>query len=305
MPTTLHVRRMHLSQVLRTRLRQHVNSLIFPLRSDPIRAKMLEGIQVRESRRDLLRIGLLIAAGSVAIKPGAPFRVGSLPVPELIPERPGADSGATLSGGNGTPGSLGEKIGNEAEHIVYTLRHTHYQHNEVIDVAAGTYDVDCSGFVSFVLQQVAPEHLHLIPKENGWAIPRAFKYEEFFRSLAGHAEKGWRGIEDLSQVRRGDIVAWSIPNNLGKEEDTGHVFVVATTPAKVGEGLLAVRACDSSTVPHYEDSRMQNGGTFHTGVGTGTIHFKIDGAGKPQSFQFGPGDAFHEVPIAMGRAIAT
>jgi len=268
----------------------------------PLEPPALDGIPVRQSRREFLRIGLALATGVLAIESEAPIRAGNLPAARLATPRPGAESRAAMPGGSGEAGSLGERVGNEAEQIVRTLRHTHYQHQQHIDVATGTYDVDCSGFVSFVLQQVAPEHLHLIPKESGWEIPRAFKYEEFFSSLSSRAEHGWRAIADLSQVRRGDIVAWSLPSHLGKEEDTGHVFVVAATPTEPEAGLLAVRACDSSTVRHHHDSRAQNDGAFHTGVGIGTIHFKVDGAGKPLSFQFGPSDRFHRVPIAIGRA---
>lgn len=264
------------------RLRQQVNGPPVPLQNDPTGATNSEGVQVRESRRQFLRIGLAIAGGLLL--------------------KPGADPCAAVLGASGEADSLGEPIGTEAEHIVHSLKHTHYQHNEEIHPSTGTYDCDCSGFVSYVLKRVAPEHLQVIPKESGWAIPRAFKYEEFFRSLAGHPEKGWRAIAVLPEVRRGDIMAWALPQNLGKDEDTGHVFVVAAPPTKLEEGLFAVRVCDSSTVRHYDDSRAKGGEPFQTGVGIGTIHFKVDGGGKPQSFQFGKGDAFHSAPIAMGRA---
>lgn len=266
----------------------------------PIGATPSDGIQVRESRRQFFRLGLAIASG-ILLRPSAPVQCGSLPMTPRVSPCPGVERCTANAAGTREAGALGERIGTEAEHIVHTLHHTHYQHNELVDPATGTYDVDCSGFVGYVLKRIAPQQFGAIPKENGWAIPRAFKYEEFFRSISGHAENGWRAVSELSQVRRGDIVAWAIPLNLGKDEDTGHVFVVAAAPAKLEEGLLAVRVCDSSTVPHYDDSRGQ-GGAFHTGVGTGTIHLKIDASGKPLSFQFGPGDKFHAVPIAMGRA---
>jgi hypothetical protein len=64
--------------------------------------------------------------------------------------------------------------------------------------------------------------------------------------------------------------------------------------------IVAVPAYDSSIVKHYEDSRVHDG-TFHDGVGKGTIHFRVDATGKPIAFQFGQGDHFHEDPIAIGR----
>ena len=270
-------------------------------RTFPFKSPTLDRMHVRQSRREFLGFGLAVATAGLAIEPGAPIRASNLPASHTLMPRPGAQFHATMLGGSSEDGSVGERVGHEAEHIVHTLRHTHYQHKEYINVDTGTYDVDCSGFVSFVLQQVAPEHLQVIPKESGWEIPRAFKYEEFFSSLSSHPERGWSPIQDLSQVRRGDIVAWSLPDHLGKEGDTGHVFVVAAAPAKLEADLLAVRACDSSTLRHYHDSRRRDDGTFQTGVGAGTIHFKVDVAGKPLSFQFGPGDKFHSVPIAIGR----
>ncbi len=255
------------------------------------------------TRRDFLGKALAVVAGGLGISPTVLGQASSLHVTHMFPTRPMANPGGAFSGAGGDDSPLGEKIGTEAEHIVHTLHNTHYQHDEQVDIATGTYDVDCSGFVSLVLKQAAPEHLQVIPKESGWAIPRAFKYEEFFHSLSSHPEKGWHAVQEISQVRRGDIMAWAIPQNLGKDEDTGHVFVVAAAPEKLEVGLFAVRVCDSSTVPHYDDSRVEAGGKFNTGVGTGTIHIKADNSGKPLSFQFGKGDQFHPVPIAMGRAV--
>jgi hypothetical protein len=283
MSMQLHRMLMYLARSRRTQISPQINSLSSEPPSDGSLVLPTQGIRASGSRRQFLRIGLAIAGGILL--------------------KPSAGHCAAILGEGGETGSHGEKICGEAEHIVHTLKHTHYQHHEEINPSTGTYDCDCSGFVSYVLKRVAPEQLQVIPKESSWAIPRAFKYEEFFSSLPGHAEKGWRKIRVISEVRRGDVMAWALPQNLGKDEDTGHVFVVAETPAKVEEGVFAVRVCDSSTVRHYDDSRAKSGEPFHTGVGTGTIHVKVDGAGKPQRFQFGKGDAFHTAPIAMGRAV--
>ena len=69
-----------------------------------------------------------------------------------------------------------EKVGERAECVVEDVEHTNYQHKSYIDEATGTYDVDCNGFVAYVLQGVAPEHYHEIPKESDQDRPRAYKY---------------------------------------------------------------------------------------------------------------------------------
>jgi hypothetical protein len=197
-------------------------------------------------------------------------------------------------------GSLPDHVGHEAERIIENARHTKYQHKAYIDEATGTYDVDCSDYVSYVLERVAKRHLDLIPKEDWWPVPRAYKYYDYFHALPADTTGGWHQIQQLAHARRGDIIAWALPGGPQKDRDTGHVSIVADTPSTLSEQLVAVPAYDSSTVKHYEDSRVRDG-MFHDGVGRGTIHFRVDATGNPTAFQFGPGDHFHEDPMAIGR----
>jgi hypothetical protein len=197
--------------------------------------------------------------------------------------------------------SLRDRVGQEAERIIANARHTKYQHKAYIDEATGTYDVDCSDYVSYVLERMAKRHLDLIPKENWWPVPRAYKYYEYFHSLPSDAPGGWHQIQQLQHAQRGDIIAWKLPGGPQKDRDTGHVFIVADAPSILNGQHVSVPAYDSSTVKHYNDSRVQSDGIFHDGVGKGTIHFSIDATGRPTAFQFGPGDQFHEDPIAIGR----
>jgi hypothetical protein len=63
-------------------------------------------------------------------------------------------------------------------------------------------------------------------------------------------------------------------------------------------GLFSVRVYDSAQVPHYDDTRADGQG----GVGTGFINLKVDGAGSPAEFQFGPSEPIWvTAPIAIGR----
>jgi hypothetical protein len=169
----------------------------------------------------------------------------------------------------------------------------------VANPATGTYDCDCSEFVGYILEQIAPANYALIPKEEHQLRPRAFRYYEYFHSLPDDAP-GWHPIRKITSVRPGDIIAWRVPD-IEKDEDTGHVMIVAAKPEPRGPGLVTVRVYDSSVLPHVDDTRGDNKGDYRSGVGEGGIVFRVDSDGRPIAFQFRPPDHFHEEPIAIGR----
>ena len=65
----------------------------------------------------------------------------------------------------------GQQVADEALNVENDVVHTTYSHKNSIDVETGTYDVDCNGFVGFVLQEAAPEHLDQIKPESGHTLP--------------------------------------------------------------------------------------------------------------------------------------
>ena len=200
-----------------------------------------------------------------------------------------------MNGVDSTPLRL--QVAGEAFRIIKNARHTNYQHNIFIDEAAGTYDVDCSGFVSYILGRVAPAHLNLIPFGVSDSRLLAQDYYTFFSLLPKETTDGWRQILYLRDVRRGDLIAWPLPP---PNPDTGHVFVVAADSVAVDASTLAVMAYDASDIPHYDDSRGP-GKQFQTGVGSGTFHLQINPAGAPVAFQFDAGDPMVPDSIAIGR----
>jgi hypothetical protein len=60
----------------------------------------------------------------------------------------------------------------------------------------------------------------------------------------------------------------------------------------------------SAAKPHFGGTRETGQGQFPTGVGSGEINFKVDGAGRPTEYQFPPPTTadFDCVQIAVGRA---
>ena len=61
-----------------------------------------------------------------------------------------------------TASALAPKLAELAAHIVGSLTETHYTHTIHIDAPAGVFDVDCSGFVSYLLEQVADRHYQMV-----------------------------------------------------------------------------------------------------------------------------------------------
>jgi hypothetical protein len=192
---------------------------------------------------------------------------------------------------------LRQQVAGEAIRILENTQQTRYQHDIYIDEATGTYYVDCSGLVSYILGRVAPNHLNLIPMLSGETRLLAQDYFNFFSSLPNETENGWRQILYLRDARPGDMIAWALPP---PNEDTGHVFVVAADPIALDATTMAVMANDASDILHYDDSRGPDE-EFQTGVGSGTFHLQINSDGTPVAFQFGPGDPVVPDSIAIGR----
>src|ERR1700752_439054 len=98
------------------------------------------------------------------------------------------------------------QVADEALWIIEHTRHTAYKHDIYIDQATGTYDVDCSGFVSYILGHVALNHLNLIHPSGSQTRLLAHDYCNFFSSLPNETRDGWRQIRYLRDARRGDLV---------------------------------------------------------------------------------------------------
>ena len=197
--------------------------------------------------------------------------------------------------------SLALKLASAVLNVVDSALETHYDHDPFVDVSTGTYDVDCSGFITYLLGIVAKRHLDEIPIESGESRLLAHDYYNFFSSLASRTAAGWLPVSILADAQRGDLVAWLLTKTTMPGEDTGHVFVVAGTPTPGPDSSLAVAVYDSSDVHHDDDSRGPGPGQFATGVGSGVIHFKTNAAGQPTEFQFSSKDRFTAAPIAIGR----
>jgi CHAP domain len=192
--------------------------------------------------------------------------------------------------------SLALMLADEAADVLTNVKETRYVHTIFVDADAGIYDVDCSGFASWLLQQIASNHLQQIPVDASANRQLAHNYYEFFASRSNDAEQGWQQIPGLSNARKGDLVAWKLADT-PHGGDTGHVFLVHATPVANPDGTFRIHVIDASDVKHFDDSR----GAGITGVGSGFIHFQVDGDGKPTAFQFNANETPVAAPIAICR----
>jgi hypothetical protein len=191
----------------------------------------------------------------------------------------------------------GETLAHAAEELISKVKETHYRHETEIDTATGVYNLDCSGFVDFLLKEFAPRQFAELPVEPGHTRPRAAIYYELIHGLTEHPLPGWVPVQELADAQPGDIIAWEL--SAPAPSDSGHVAIVAETPLQVAPDLYQVTVYDSSRIRHDNDTRAK--GT--SGVGRGTITIRIDPSGKPIEFRFNSHVHFHSEPIAIGRVV--
>lgn len=199
--------------------------------------------------------------------------------------------------------SLEDRAYNLADNIFNEARVVHYEHlhepaSEQVHRKDGTVVSrnDCSGFISYILFSVAPKHYRQIremqPERD---YPQAKTYARFFHHLsADESHDGWVGVRSVSDLRRGDIIAWekgqTSTNHSGKG-NSGHVMMVRNTPGSPerimhqGRNLLLVNVpvLDSSSVYHFPPEELPPSAeqSHRDGLGKGDIKLLLDEQGKP------------------------
>jgi len=216
------------------------------------------------------------------------------------------DGGAAVLDGDNDGGGDGLRAASpgilaEAERILAAARETTYSHHTHIDERAGRYDVDCSGFVGYLLRRAAPgARRELISATVQRPLARHFV--ELVERLPSREARRWRRIERVADLRPGDLIAWLRPAD-SHSHDTGHVMVVAGLPV-ARRGGIDVPIIDASALRHGRSDRRAAGAA--SGVGRGTIVLESDPAGHPVAFRWAPGSGYHEhvTTIVLARAEA-
>jgi hypothetical protein len=125
--------------------------------------------------------------------------------------------------------AFSQTLADAAAETLGSIKETHYQHKTHVDKAAGVIDLDCSGFVDYLLKRIAPDQYNQLPIEAGHTRPRAEVYYEFFAGLTQTPKPGWESVQHFSDLRKGDIIAWKKEAAAQESGDTGHVFLRLST----------------------------------------------------------------------------
>lgn len=152
---------------------------------------------------------------------------------------------------------------------VYKLGGNHF------DLSRGIYIVDCSRYVDKILRTVYPRAYSSLAASSGSDTPTTEHYYNFFNELSIRQHRYWTKIDDVEELKAGDVLVFRYKNRLGNESG-GHVMLVMEKPYQAGDNFL-VRVADSAAVGHSEDTRLP-----HTsGIGIGTLVLKVD----PKTYQ--------------------
>lgn len=182
---------------------------------------------------------------------------------------------------------------------VTTLRYSNYKlGGSKFDTTRGVYITDCSGFVDNILRKTSPHAYSSLVNATGALTPATQHYYTFFQELADNSDNYWNKVDDVGQLRAGDILVFRYKNSRGIQTG-GHVMVVMDKPIR-DTNMYFVRVADSAPTRHSEDTRPIHEG----GIGIGTLVLKASKSGRPAAYAWGIGGLWnHNVNFAMARPI--
>jgi hypothetical protein len=188
-----------------------------------------------------------------------------------------------------------------AHQILRTMKETLYQHVTDIDPAAGQYNCDCSGLVSYLLKKELPEHYKAVAYPARLKHPRAIEFSKSFAAAPAEPKASdlWQHVERVADARPGDLWAWH-KDPLPATGSTGHIVLFDSTPKLVSADVYEIVVIDSTTKAHRDDTRKAD----ETGVGRGTMYLQTDAQGRPIGYASrSPQGPFLNTPMAIGRPI--
>ena len=223
---------------------------------------------------------------------------------------------------------LAQSIFKDADLVQY--KHSHSPADQqVIKEQDGHFDVrtDCSGWISYLVQSIAPRHYQLVASMQPKAsYPKAKTWAQFFASLnSQEPANGWQRITDFRELRRGDIIAWvkgkGAVDHAG-HGNTGHIMMVADPPQAEQQEVLgsekiryvSVRVIDSSSVYHFPPEELPPHAKqeHRNGLGIGYIRILLSDSDEPIGYwegtYWGQGDKpikspKHSTVVCFGRMV--
>jgi hypothetical protein len=187
---------------------------------------------------------------------------------------------------------LANKIFNSAQTVTYEHKHRPAREQIVFyDNNSCSAKTDCSGFISYVLDKVAHKHYQSIKdQEPQTPYPQAKTYAKFFSELDPNIPyKGWIGIRNVFDLKRGDIIAWekgSAKHKHSAHGNSGHVMMVIDPPKALDQNTVSINVLDSSSVYHFKPESLPPNANqnYRDGVGKGYIRLLLDDQNKPIAY---------------------
>lgn len=177
-----------------------------------------------------------------------------------------------------------------------SLKSSKHQDYTEVRPANGIYNLNCSGFIGWILREFPHAFLEFWP-ENG-ERPLVVDYCNRIHQLDYNPSEYWERIYSVWDIKAGDLVAWKRPAS--GTFPSGHVMIAADAPCpshRADEALLTV--IDSTKRPHTDDSREHAG---KTGLGFGTVGIGVSNNGTAQSYYWRGGLSDEEVRTWVGIA---
>ncbi len=187
--------------------------------------------------------------------------------------------------------------------IVTTLHYSVYQFGgSRIDKTHGIYIVDCSSYVDHILKSIYPHAYSKLTTWSGTAKPTTDNFYHYIRQLKNdrtHAH--WQSINDVKQLRPGDVLVIRYKNSRGDERG-GHIMLVMDKPS-FKNNAFAIRVADSASGGHSKDTRPRHA----SGVGVGTLLLKINPVtSRPLAYAWKIGSKWEtRANFAMARPLNT
>jgi hypothetical protein len=159
------------------------------------------------------------------------------------------------------------------------------------------YILDCSSFVDHILRAVSPHAYSSLVSATGAGTPASQHYYTFFRELEDDPDSYWNKVEEVKELKAGDILVFRYKNSIGNQTG-GHVMVVMDKPIR-DTNVFFVKVADSAPAGHSHDTRSLD----DSGIGIGTLLLKANPiTGHPLAFSWGVRGYWNKnVTIAMAR----
>ncbi|MFT3842138.1 MAG: hypothetical protein QM723_34425 [Myxococcaceae bacterium] len=167
----------------------------------------------------------------------------------------------------------------EATRQLSLMRSSTYVHKTSVDEAAGRFDFDCSGFISYALAHAS---------RAAYRELRAFAHHrplaKDFVAVASNTEsKHFAALPRVSELQRGDLLAWLKPADV-TSRNTGHVMLVAGMPRERSPGEWEIPIIDSTAAPHGKSDARKS--RHATGLGEGVVVVAVDARGAPTGYKW-------------------